>query len=103
MKKFLILFFTFLSINFIYSQATCATTAPICSGNISPQQSLIGIPSLGSPGCLGSAPNPNWYTFQTGFSGTLVFNLQQGNNPPLFNNTDIDYICWGPFTDAQKI
>ncbi len=100
MKKFLLLFFTFLSINFIYSQATCATMAPICSGNISPQPSLVG-PNLGSPGCLGSAPNANWYTFQTGFSGNLVFNLQQGNNPPLFNNLDIDYICWGPFTDAQ--
>ncbi|WP_396166870.1 beta strand repeat-containing protein, partial [Flavobacterium sp.] len=100
MKKFLILFFTFLSINFIYSQATCATMAPICSGNISPQPSLVG-PNLGSPGCLGSAPNANWYTFQTGFSGNLIFNLQQGNNPPLFNNLDIDYICWGPFTDAQ--
>ncbi|MBP6126796.1 MAG: T9SS type B sorting domain-containing protein [Flavobacterium sp.] len=100
MKKFLILFFTFLSINFIYSQATCATMAPICSGNISPQPSLVG-PNLGGPGCLGSAPNANWYTFQTGFAGDLVFNLHQGNNPPLFNNLDIDYICWGPFTDAQ--
>ncbi|WP_353149780.1 hypothetical protein, partial [Flavobacterium sp.] len=101
MKKFLLLFFTFLSINFIYSQSTCGTMSPICSGNISPQPSLVGIPSLGSPGCLGSAPNPNWYTFQTGFAGTLIFNLHQGNNPPLFNNTDIDFICWGPFTDAQ--
>jgi len=61
---------------------------------------LVG-PNLGSPGCLGSAPNANWYTFQTGFAGDLVFNLHQGNNAPLFNNLDIDYICWGPFTDAQ--
>ena len=99
MKKILILFFTFLSINFIYSQCTSAN--PICAQGITPQQSLVGIPSLGSPGCLGSAPNPNWYTFQTGFSGTLIFNLHQGNNPPLYNNTDIDFICWGPFTDAQ--
>ena len=100
MKKFLLLFFTFLTINSIYSQATCATTSPICSGNISPQPSLVG-PNLGSPGCLGSAPNANWYTFQVGFAGDIIFNLHQGNNPPLYNDLDIDYICWGPFTDAQ--
>jgi len=100
MKNLILLFFTFLSINTLYSQTTCADTSPICSGNISPRPSLIG-PNLGSPGCLGSAPNANWYTFQTGFAGDLVFNLHQGNNAPLFNNLDVDYICWGPFTNAQ--
>jgi gliding motility-associated-like protein len=100
MKKNIFLFFTFLSINFIYSQATCNSTSPICSGNITPRPSLSG-PNLGSPGCLGSAPNANWYTFQTGFAGDLIFNLHQGNNAPLYNNLDIDFICWGPFTDAQ--
>ncbi|NHM01045.1 beta strand repeat-containing protein, partial [Flavobacterium difficile] len=100
MKKIILLFFIFLNINSVFSQATCASTSPICSGNIAPQPSLVG-PNLGSPGCLGSAPNGNWYTFQVGFAGDLIFNLHQGNNAPLYNNLDIDFICWGPFTDAQ--
>ncbi|SEI55876.1 beta strand repeat-containing protein, partial [Flavobacterium terrigena] len=100
MKNFLLLIFTFLSFNSIFSQTTCSDTSPICSGNITPRPSLAG-PNLGSPGCLGSAPNGNWYTFQVGFAGDLIFNLHQGNNPPALNNLDIDYICWGPFTNAQ--
>ncbi|SEP85031.1 hypothetical protein SAMN05444005_102553, partial [Flavobacterium urocaniciphilum] len=102
MKKLLLLFFTFLSINFVFSQTSCADLEPIC-GEIAPSGSIIGLPSLGSPGCLGSAPNPNWYVikFEEASSNPAIFDLHQGNNPPLYNNTDIDFICWGPFTQTQ--
>ena len=63
--------------------------------------SLVGISNFVSPGCLVSAPNPSWYYFQNGFAGTLIFNMHQGNNPVLYNNTDIDYIFWNSFIENQ--
>ena len=100
MKNFILLFFTFLSFNSIFSQSSCSDLEPIC-GEIAPTPSVTGLPSLGSPGCLGSAPNPNWYLIKLEDSGVTTFDLHQGNNPPNYNNTDIDFICWGPFTQTQ--
>jgi len=84
MKNFILLIFTFLSINSVYSQATCADIEPICSNGVAPTPSVVGTPNLGSPGCLGSAPNANWYSFQASSAGPFTLNLHQGDMLILF-------------------
>jgi hypothetical protein len=102
MKKiYLFLIFTF-SILSIHSQSTiCDNPTAIC-GDIDPTPSMTNAPSLGGIGCLSSAPNPNWFVFKVGFFGDLNYNLHQGNNAPLYNNTDVDFICWGPFNSMPN-
>uniref|UniRef100_UPI003342794C hypothetical protein n=1 Tax=Flavobacterium sp. TaxID=239 RepID=UPI003342794C len=107
MKKFLILFFTFFSINFIYSQnTTCETAAPVCSGNIDPQPSGLNGPNgnigYGGIGCCSTTPNAAWFKFRVGFAGNINFSLHQGNNAPAYNNNDVDFVCWGPFNDDSN-
>ena len=43
--------------------------------------------------CLGVARNPSWFWFKTAQSGTV--------NLRIFGNHDIDFICWGPFSEEQ--
>ena len=82
-----------------YCQSTtCATAAPFCAGGSTfTFSNTTGSPSIGSPDCLGSAPNPAWFYFQISVSGTINFLITQGNNAPNYNNLDVDFICWGPF------
>ena len=103
MKNFILLFFTFLSFNSIHSQNTsCATADPVCSGNIAPRPSGTNSPSYGAIGCCFTTPNAAWFTFQVGFSGNINFFLHQGNNPPFYDNRDVDFVCWGPFSDESN-
>ena len=97
------LLFNFISFS-VYSQSsTCAGALPFCaSGSTYTFPNVTGIPSSGSPGCLGSTPNPAvWFSFQIAQSGNLNFLLTQGNNAPNYNNLDVDFICWGPFPAPQ--
>src|SRR5574343_56003 len=97
MKK-IIQLFLLLIVGISYSQSpTCAGASAICSGSVAPFPNTTGVASIGSPGCLGSAPNPAWFYFQVGLSGNLEFTLNQGDNAPLYNNQDVDFILWGPF------
>ena len=102
MKKFLLLFFTFLSINSIYSQATCATADPICVGSVIAPPSGLNNPDFGAIGCNTLTTNASWYVFKVGTSGNIDFSLHQGNNAPLYNNNDVNFVCWGPFTDNSN-
>ena len=102
MKKFLLLFFTFLSINSIYSQATCATADPICVGSVIAPPSGLSNPDFGAIGCNALTTNASWYVFKVGTSGNIDFSLHQGNNAPLYNNNDLNFVCWGPFSDNSN-
>lgn len=98
MKKIYAFLLFILSFSTLHSQSTiCDNATPIC-GNVNPTLNTTNTPSLGSIGCLASTPNPNWFIFKVGFTGNLNYNLHQGSNAPLYNNQDIDFICWGPFT-----
>ena len=44
-------------------------------------------------GCLGSTPNPAWYFLRIEDSGNLDMQITA--------NSDIDFICWGPFTEQE--
>lgn len=57
--------------------------------------------------CLGSAPNPTYYTLRVGTSGPLIFDIFQsqsfdpGGNP-LGVSMDVDFVAWGPFVSPQS-
>ncbi len=102
MKNLILLFFTFLSINTIYSQSTCATADPICSEGIDPRESGLNNPSYGNIGCCFTTPNAAWFTFKIASAGTSSFSLHQGDNAPAYDNNDVDFVCWGPFYDDSN-
>jgi hypothetical protein len=102
MRKIYALLLFIFSISSIYSQSPLCNNATAICGNINPTPNTINTASIGSIGCLTSTPNPNWFVFKVGFAGDLNYNLYQGNNAPLYNNLDIDYICWGPFNSIPN-
>lgn len=97
-EKKILLIIVFIIQTIVFSQSSdCNAPMPIC-GNISPIPTVVDIPSVGTVGCLSTTPNPSWFIFKVATPGDLVFTLSQGNNSPDYNNLDIDFICWGPFT-----
>ena len=99
-KLYLLLFSLILMSSATYSQSpTCAGASPFCAGGTTfPFQNTTGIPSNSSPGCLGSAPNQAWFYMQISVSGSIAFYMTQGDNAPNYDNLDVDFICWGPFS-----
>ncbi|MEN9943018.1 MAG: hypothetical protein RLZZ91_1019, partial [Bacteroidota bacterium] len=95
MKKyifFLSLFFAVLVNTNLYGQGTnCLGATPICSGAPTTFPAVIGgtVPAGNNYGCLGSQPNPSWFTLTVGSAGAITIN----QTAPC----DQDYAIWGPF------
>ncbi|MFM2316582.1 MAG: hypothetical protein RLZZ155_914, partial [Bacteroidota bacterium] len=95
MKKyifFLSLIFAVLVNTNLYGQGTnCLGATPLCSGAPTTFPAVIGgtVPAGNNYGCLGSQPNPSWFTLTIGTAGTVSIN-QTGP-------CDQDYAVWGPF------
>lgn len=107
-KTLLFLIFSLITIN-IYAQSTCSTAEPLCgsdsTGSYTIYQNSIG-GSGGSVACLNSAPNPKWFYFKVGQSGSLVFDIIQNTafnaaGSPTGTNLDVDFAVWGPFQSAS--
>ena len=80
--------------------SSCATANSLC-GNLGTPFSNSSSGSSGSAtSCLGSAPNPTWFSIPIATSGTINLKINQGNNAPLYNNSDIDYVIYGPFSTS---
>ena len=79
----------------------CNNANSLCGTLGVPFQNTVGLPTLASPGCLGSTPNPTWFYLPVSGAGNLSFTISQGNNAPSYNNLDVDFICWGPLTAPQ--
>ncbi len=47
----------------------------------------------GGISCLGSTPNPAWYFIKVQNTGPIDLQINSG--------FDVDYICWGPFSQTQ--
>ena len=76
---------------------SCADSTDFCGQEDEVFNGTTGVPSLGSPGCLGSTPNPAWYNFQVDQSGSINIQISQTNTAtgaPI----DVDFILWGPLT-----
>jgi hypothetical protein len=89
--------------NLIANFNLCITTPTQCDsaqltcGDGSVINNQIGVPSYGSIGCLATTPNPFWFTIEIETSGPITFTLNQTSA----GNSDVDFILWGPFTNAQ--
>ncbi len=71
---------------------TCANSQPFCTGNTVnyPANTNSGNAQSGpNYGCLGSQPNPAWFSLQVATAGPIVITMSASN--------DIDFICYGPF------
>ncbi len=81
----------------IFSQAQlCEISDPFCTGNIYTfPAGTSGTPAQSGPnyGCLQTQPNPAWYHMKIAIAGNINIYM---STVPL---RDIDFICWGPFTD----
>jgi gliding motility-associated-like protein len=95
LKKYIL--FLIVLISAIYSSKTfgqgtnCLGATPLCSSVTTTFPATIGgtVPAGNNYGCLGSQPNPSWFTLTIGTGGTVSIN-QTGP-------CDQDYAVWGPF------
>jgi hypothetical protein len=95
-KMILLLGLFFLAILKLGAQGlTCETSDPFCTGSI--YTFPAGTTGNAQPGayygCLQSQPAPAWYHMLIDNPGPITIHMY---SHPL---VDIDFICWGPFTD----
>ncbi len=92
----------------MYAQGTiCANTNAFCADN-SGQFNFSNSTNSGSAeagpnyGCLTTQPNPAWFYIKIGATGNLNMQIEQ-NSLADFTGTgiDVDFICYGPFTQAE--
>jgi len=95
MKQLFILTCIFLSLGLSAQNANnqCSNPTPFCTS--SPMNFPAGTGSPNSQvgpnyGCLGSQPNPAWFYMQMAQSGPVTIVISA--------ITDVDFICWGPFS-----
>ncbi|MDP2723449.1 MAG: PKD domain-containing protein [Bacteroidales bacterium] len=98
MKKNLLLVFIIISTfsNTFAQAGFCNISDPFCTSNVYtfPAGVNTGQGESGpNYGCLGSTPNPAWYHMRIAEPGQLT--IKMFSTP----SRDIDFICWGPFTD----
>ncbi|MEI6132993.1 MAG: T9SS type A sorting domain-containing protein [Bacillota bacterium] len=75
---------------------SCRQATSVLIGNLNTYPAGVnsGSAEVGADyGCLGSQPNPVWYCLHVGNSGTI--GIEMHSTPQV----DIDFACWGPFTD----
>lgn len=100
MKKYFLLFVFLLTIvgqTDLFAQGdSCVLSEPFCTGSIYsfPAGVNSGTAEPGPAyGCLGTQPNPAWYHMKIAVAGDI--NIYMYSTP----SHDIDFICWGPFSD----
>ena len=88
---FCTLVFSLLTVQSFGQGANCLGATPICSGTPTTFPAVLGgsVPAGNNYGCLGSQPNPSWFTLTVGSTGPITIN----QTAPC----DQDYAVWGPF------
>ncbi|MBI2721202.1 MAG: hypothetical protein HYX39_03395, partial [Bacteroidetes bacterium] len=99
MKNIIFLFLLIIGL-FVKAQTNCQNAQPFCAGGSSGvtfPATVNGPPAQTGPnyGCLGTQPNPAWYYLQISASGSLDLYIAGTSNQ------DVDFICWGPFTNLS--
>ena len=101
MKRIImVLFVILLQPKIVLSQSpNCIGAEPFCTGTTSSFAASINTSAPIGPyyDCLLTQPNPAFYYLQIDQPGNLTINMQSA---PL---VDIDFICWGPFTDPSTM
>ena len=87
------------SISAFSQSSNCNTATPFCtsSGLTYPASTGASSPSGPNYGCLWTQPNPAFFVLQIDNPGSLTLSL---SSAPA---NDIDFICWGPFTDPNTM
>ncbi len=80
--------------------SNCNNANSLCGSLATPFANTINVGNGGQAGCLASSPNATWFNLPISNSGSINLQINQGNNVPLFNNLDIDYIIYGPFSTS---
>ena len=111
-KLFYIVLFVSIT-NIAFTQGTCNTALPFCTGTnyTFPASTNTPPPTGANFGCLSSQPNPAFYYMEIDNPGNMTINIQGINGPPGTtpipgwggNTNDIDFICWGPFTNPATM
>lgn len=105
MKKALLFLFIVCGIQNSYSQSSspyCYNSTPFCSNTSNTFPSVTGgiMAEIGPYyGCLASQPNPSWFYFKVDMPGDIILNITQTSTSS--TGTDVDFICWGPFTSSS--
>ncbi len=95
-------------INNTYSQsATCDQIEPFCAGGASLvfQNTTGGSSAENGPDydCLTTTPNPAWFYLRIDTGGNLNFTISQNTNHDFTGaGLDVDFICYGPFTNPDN-
>ena len=101
-RVFSILFLLYCA-NTVYAQSsTCNTALPFCTGSTYtfPASTNTAAPTGAYFDCLFSQPNPAFYYCEIDNPGNMTINIQGGSAG---NTNDIDFICWGPFTNPTTM
>jgi len=98
MKKLLLSLIFIPQILFAQSP-NCTSAEPFCTGTTATFAASTNSSAPVGPyyDCLFTQPNPAFYYLQIDQPGNLTINIQ---STPL---VDIDFICWGPFTDPSTM
>jgi len=98
-KKLILHILLFLLITDVLAQGTCSTALPFCTGSsyTYPASTNTPAPPGTNFGCLGTQPNPAFYYMEIANPGNLT--IYMSTTP----NRDIDFICWGPFTNFSTM
>lgn len=101
-KIITIIFFVLIGAFIIQLQAQnnlCNQANPFCTGTTYNFPAGVGAGSAqpgANYGCLFTQPNPAWYFMQVGTSGPIEIEMHS------VPQRDIDFACWGPFTDPTS-
>ena len=104
MKKYGLFLLLVISSSYLIAQGpSCLNATPFCTGTSSsfPASTNVQAPTGAYFDCLWTQPNPAWYILEISTPGSLTINIQ-GVGPGGGTN-DVDFICWGPFTDPTTM
>ncbi|MCZ8217239.1 MAG: hypothetical protein O9262_13425, partial [Cyclobacteriaceae bacterium] len=85
--------------------SSCQNAAPFCGADVSNPYiyaNTTGLLDTSQVACLGSIPNPTFYTLRVDQTGDLSFTILQNTSfdasgNPNGANLDVDFVAWGPF------
>jgi uncharacterized repeat protein (TIGR01451 family) len=81
--------------------SVCSLANSLCGTLGITFQNTINVPSTGTQGCLNTTPNPTWFYLPISNTGNINLMVQQSVDPNFSNsNLDVDYVVYGPFSDA---
>lgn len=94
----------------IMEVSTCQNAEAFCGSSVDDPyifKNTVNLLSSVQIACLGSVPNPTFYTLKVSQSGPIIYNIMQNTafnaqGTPTGNNLDVDFVAWGPFTSPES-